>query len=678
MNIKYTIAWMAIIVGIAISCNSPSKESNKLSSGIYTEFMDTTVAPGNDFHEYVNGTWLANTEIPADKSTYGIASILHEKSQEDVKTIIEELAEAENTAGSAEQMVGGLYASYMNMDKRNEMGFSPIIPELEKIDGISSHEELFEYFGYANKKGFGNPIALMVMADFKKPTHNALYNWQAGLGLPDREYYLSDDDKMKSIREAYKQHIAKMFTLVELDDAENSANTVMDIETTLAKSHWTKEENRNREAIYHKYATDSLKSLMPGFDWENLLSASGINDLEYIIVTQESYFQDLDGIIKNIELDDWKTYLKWCVIDASASKLNEALDNQNFEFYSKTLRGAQEQLPLWRRAVSTVNGNLGEVVGKVYVKRHFPPEAKERMTSLVENLRKAYEVSIKELDWMGEDTKKQALDKLSKFTPKIGYPDVWKDYSGITIKDDDLYANLESCTLAEHERELKKIGQPVDKTEWHMTPQTVNAYYNPTQNEIVFTAAILQPPFFDLSADDAVNFGAIGGVIGHEMGHGFDDQGSKFDGDGVMRNWWTDQDREEFTKRTEKLIEQYDDFEVLENLHVNGAFTLGENIGDLGGLTIALKAYELSLNGKEAPVIDGYTGVQRVFLGWAQAWRFKAREEAARMRINTDPHSPAKFRVNGVVRNIPAFYDAFGVTADNTLYLEKEDRVKIW
>jgi len=678
MNIKYSISWMAIIIGIAISCNAPSKESNKLSSGIYTEFMDTTVAPGDDFHEYVNGTWLANTEIPADKSTYGIALILHEKSQDDVKTIIEELAESKNEAGSAEQMVGGLYASYMNIEKRNEIGFNPIVPELEKIDDLKSHEELAGYFGYANKKGFGNPIGLMVTADFKKPTHNALYNWQAGLGLPDREYYLSEEEKMQSIREAYKQHIAKMFTLVELDDAEKMANTVLDIEMTLAKSHWTKEENRNREEIYHKYPTDSLKTLMPGFNWENLLSASGIKDLEYMIVTQDSYFQDLDEIIKNIELDDWKTYLKWCVIDASASKLNEALDNQNFEFYSKTLRGAQEQLPLWRRAVTSVNGNLGEVVGKVYVKKHFPPEAKERMLLLVENLRKAYEVSIKELNWMSEDTKKQALDKLSKFTPKIGYPDVWKDYSGITIKEDDLYGNLASCTLAEHERQLKKIGQPVDKTEWHMTPQTVNAYYNPTQNEIVFPAAILQPPFFDLSADDAVNYGAIGGVIGHEMGHGFDDQGSKFDGDGVLRNWWTDQDREEFTKRTEKLIEQYDSFKVFDDLHVNGTYTLGENIGDLGGLTIALKAYELSLNGNEAPVMEGYTGVQRVFLGWAQAWRFKAREEAARMRINTDSHSPAKFRVNGVVRNIPEFYDAFGVSADHGLYLEKEERVKIW
>jgi len=670
---------IAVAVAVVIASCSPSGEDKRtLTSGVYKEYMNTSVNPGDDFHNYVNGTWIDNTEIPADKSSYGITTILHEKSQDDVKKIIEELATSENTEGSEEQMVGELYASYMDLESRNAKGFSPIIPEFEKIDAISSHDALATYFGYANKMGIATPVSLAVMADFKKPTHNALYNWQSGLGLPDRDYYLSDTEKMKDIRQAYVEHISKMMALVDFENTDQMANTVMDIETTLAKSHWTKEENRNREEIYHKYATDSLKYLSPSFDWKKLLSATGIDDLEYMIVTQDTYFQELENIIKTTDLDAWKTYLKWHVVDGAASKLNEELDKQNFEFYSKKLRGAQEQLPLWRRAVNTVNGNLGEVVGQVYVKRHFPPEAKERMTDLVENLRKAYEVSIKELDWMSEDTKKQALVKLSKFTPKIGYPDVWKDYSGITIEKDDLYGNLESCTLLEHNRELKKIGQPVDKTEWHMTPQTVNAYYNPTQNEIVFPAAILQPPFFDLSADDAVNYGAIGGVIGHEMGHGFDDQGSKFDGDGVLRNWWTDQDREEFTKRTEKLVEQYSSFEVLDSVFVNGTFTLGENIGDLGGLSIALKAYNLSLNGKEAPVIDGYTGTQRVFIGWAQVWRKKSREDALRMQVNTDPHSPGKFRVNGVVRNIPEFYKGFNVSTESDLYLEESNRVKIW
>lgn len=675
---KINIFILIALVLLIAACNPGKDKSVSYTSGVYQLYMDTTVVPGDDFHAFVNGTWIKNTEIPADKSSYGIGMILHEKSQDDVKAIIEELAASENQQGSDEQMVGDLFASYMDMEKRNELGIAPMQPELDKVEALSSHEELPGYFGYASRKSYGNPIRLMVMADFKRPTHNALYNYQGGLGLPDREYYLSDEEKMVSNRKAYKSHIAKMFELCGVSNVDKHAETVLKLETSFAKIHWEKEKNRNRDLIYNKYSTDSLKYLTPDFDWAAMLDEFGVSNLEYLVVTQESFFQELNGLITSTSMDDWKTYLKWCVIDGDASKLNEALDKQNFEFYSKTLRGTQEQLPLWRRAVNSVNGNLGEVVGKVYVKKHFPAEAKARMTDLVENLRKAYEVSIKDLDWMGEETKVQALDKLSKFTPKIGYPDKWKDYSGVTIKSDEFYNNLASCAALEHKRTIDKIGKPIDKTEWHMTPQTVNAYYDPTQNEIVFPAAILQPPFFDLNADDAVNYGAIGGVIGHEMGHGFDDQGSKFDGDGVLRNWWTDRDREEFKKRTDNLVIQYDAFKVFDDLNVNGTFTLGENIGDLGGLSIGLKAYQLSLNGKEAPVIDGYTGIQRVFFGWAQVWRKKTREEALRMQVNTDPHSPGKFRVNGVVRNVPEFYQAFNVNAENDLYLPEEERVKIW
>jgi len=674
MRICLLVSFSALL----ISCQTGQDQSGPLSSGIYQEYMDNSVLPGDDFHAYVSGGWIAGTEIPSDKSSYGVVAILHEKSQEDVKTIIEELAASNNDAGSDEQMVGGLYASFMDLNTRNDVGIEPILPELKKIDEIKSHNDLPAYFGYANRKNYSNPIAMTVIADFKKPSHNALYNWQGGLGLPDREYYLSDAEKMMSNRQAYLAHVAKMFELCGIDGSADKAKTVMAIETSLAKVHWEKEKNRNRDLIYNKYPTDSLKFLMPDFDWNIFLNELGVRNLNYMIVTQESYFSSLNDIIKRTSLNDWKIYLKWCVIDASASKLNESLDNQNFEFYSKTLRGVQEQQPMWRRAVSVVNGNLGEVVGKVYVKKHFPAAAKAKMLELVENLRKAYESSIKELEWMGEETKEQALDKLSKFTPKIGYPDKWKDYSGVIIREDDYFGNLESCAAFEHERITAKIGKPIDKTEWHMTPQTVNAYYNPTQNEIVFPAAILQPPYFDLDADDAVNYGAIGGVIGHEMGHGFDDQGSKFDGDGVLRNWWSDQDRAEFKKRTEDLVSQYDAFKVFDDLNVNGSFTLGENIGDLGGLTIGLKAYVLSLAGKESPEIDGFTGLQRVFLGWAQVWRKKSREEALRMQVNTDPHSPGKFRVNGVVRNVPEFYEAFNVTPEHELYLPESERVKIW
>jgi putative endopeptidase len=431
-------------------------------------------------------------------------------------------------------------------------------------------------------------------------------------------------------------------------------------------------------ALYNKIPLDELPGLMPEFAWQPYLEAAVISDIDGLVVTQPDYMKELDGILTSTDMETWKTYLTWKVLNASASLLTEELDNQNFDFYSKTLRGVEQQLPQWKRAVSAVNGNIGEVVGKVYVARHFPPEAKEKMLELVNNLIRAYEVSIKDLDWMGAETKAEALDKLSKFTPKIGYPDKWKDYSDLEIEADDLVGNMARSALFQYEINIKRQGGPVDRTEWGMTPQTVNAYYSPPLNEIVFPAAILQPPYFDLDAESAVNYGAIGAVIGHEIGHGFDDQGSTFDGDGVLRNWWTDQDREEFEKRTAKLIEQYDQFAPFEDLNVNGEFTQGENIGDLGGLSIALLAYELSLNGEEPPVLDGYTGAQRVFIGWAQGWRGKSRDEALRVQINTDPHSPRQYRVNGVVRNIPEFYEAFDVAETDELYLAPEDRVKIW
>ena len=446
----------------------------------------------------------------------------------------------------------------------------------------------------------------------------------------------------------------------------------------MAREHMKKEDTRDMVALYNKIPLADLPELMPAFAWDSWLKTAVISDIDGLVVTQMDYMKKLDGIISSTGIDDWKTYLTWKALNANASYLNEALDAQNFEFYSKTLRGVEQQLPQWKRAVSNVNANLGEVVGKVYVARHFPPEAKEAMLELVNNLVKAYDVSIRELDWMGEETRAQALDKLHKFTPKIGYPDKWKDYSSLEIREDDLVGNMQRSALFVYETNLARQGGPVDKTEWAMTPQTVNAYYNPPLNEIVFPAAILQPPFFDLNADDAVNYGAIGAVIGHEIGHGFDDSGSTFDGDGVLRNWWTDEDRAEFEKRTSRLVEQYSEFKPFDDLAVNGEFTLGENIGDLGGLSIALLAYNISLDGEAAPVLEGYTGEQRVFIGYAQAWRGISREEAVRVQINTDPHSPRQYRVNGVVRNVPEFYEAFDVAETDALYLPPEERVKIW
>lgn len=671
--------FLTVILTI-VSCTNDSKEnlgSEKLTSGILTENMDTSVNPGDNFTAYVNGTWVKNTEIPADKSSYSIEYIIHEKSEENVKKIIEESASGDFTDGSDEQKVGDLYQSYMDIETRNKLGITPLQKEFSKIDEINNYDKLVAYFAYANKYGYKTPIALLVYQDFKDPTIYTVYTWQSGLGLPDREYYLKDDKRSKEIQTKYVAHIEKMFDLAELPNSKNSAQLIMALETNLAKEHLKKEKIRDLVALYNMFAVDTLSNIMPKFNWSTFLDEAGLKNQKKLGVLMLDYIKALDNIITSTKLDTWKTYLKWGVLNTKASHLNNALDEQNFNFYSKELRGIPEQRPMWRRGVSIVNGTLGEVVGKVYVKKHFKPEAKEKMELLVANLLKAYEVSIKELDWMSDETKKQALDKLSKFTSKIGYPNKWKAYN-IEIKADDLYGNLRRSSLMEYNRELAKLGQPIDKEEWGMTPQTVNAYYNPTLNEIVFPAAILQPPFFDMQADDAVNYGAIGAVIGHEIGHGFDDTGSAFDGDGLMKNWWTDKDKEEFKKRTNKLIDQYNKFEVLPDLYVNGEFTLGENIGDLGGLSIALKAYKMSLDGKEAPIMDGFTGEQRVFIGWGQVWCSKSRDEALRVQINTDPHSPNDFRINGVVRNIPEFYSAFGVKESDSLYLDPEKRVKIW
>ncbi len=451
----------------------------------------------------------------------------------------------------------------------------------------------------------------------------------------------------------------------------------MAVETSLAKKHLEKEKSRDWVNLYNMIPTDSLGKAMPRFNWSAFLNEAGLDKQQKLGILMLDYTKALDKIITATDMEAWKTYLKWGVIDANASRLDAAFDEQNWSFYSKELRGIEEQRPLWRRGVAIVNGTLGELVGKVYVKKHFPPEAKERMEKLVQNLLKAYESSIKELDWMSDATKKEALEKLSMFRPKIGYPDKWKTYD-VDIKSEDLFGNMSRAGIMEYDREVAKLGKPIDKEEWGMTPQTVNAYYNPTMNEIVFPAAILQPPFFDLNADDAINYGAIGSVIGHEIGHGFDNRGSTFDGSGALRDWWTDIDKENFEKRTEALVAQYDQFKVFPDLNVNGEFTLGENIGDLGGLSIALDAYKMSLNGGEAPVLNGFTGDQRVFIGFAQTYCNKSRDEALRVQVNTDPHAPNHFRINGVVRNVPEFYTAFKVQERDSLFLPPPERIKIW
>ncbi|MFC1740621.1 M13 family metallopeptidase [Pseudomonadota bacterium] len=652
--------------------------STEKYSGILPEFMNPEVRPGDDFNAFVNGTWIESAVIPADRADNSVFLMVHEQSVENVKVIIEESAAGDFAKGTDEQKVGDLYASYLDMETRNALGAKPLQAELDRIDALAGLEDLAIYFAEANKLGINVPFTLGQYADFKDPSTYMMYTYQGGLGLPDREYYFTEGEDAENIRIAYQSHIAKMFELAGIAGGETAAQTIMDLETRIATEHMEKEKTRDWAKNYNKVPLNELSGVMPDFAWQPYLDAAVISDIDGLVVMQTDYLKGLDGILIDTGMDTWKTYLTWKALNASASLLNEDLDNQNFQFYSRTLRGVEQQLPPWKRAVRTVNNNLGEVVGKVYVARHFPPEAKEQMLELVNNLIRAYEVSIKKLDWMGDETKVEALDKLSKFTPKVGYPDKWKDYSALEIEAGDLVGNLHRSALFQYETNIKRQGGPVDRAEWGMTPQTVNAYYSPALNEIVFPAAILQPPFFDLNADDAVNYGSIGAVIGHEIGHGFDDKGSTFDGDGVLRNWWTDPDRAEFEKRTARLVEQYDEFAPFEDLHVNGEYTLGENIGDLGGLSIALLAYKLSLDGAEPPVLDGYTGQQRVFIGYAQGWRGKTRDEALRVRMNTDPHSPAQYRVNGVVRNVPEFYEAFDIAETDALYLAPEDRVKIW
>ena len=653
-------------------------QQKELKSGVNKENMDLTADPGNDFFQYVNGTWVDNLEIPADKSSYGAFTILRDESQDHVMKIIKSSAEGDFADGTDEQKVGDFYRAYMDTDTLNELGISPINADIEKIEAITNYDELAAYFAYAIRYGYVTPFNVGQNADFKSPESYMIYTWQSGLGLPERDYYFKDDAKSQEIRDAYVKHIETMFTLAEFDAPSDNAQMLFDMESRIAELHMKKEEVRNWAANYNKVPVSDLSTLMPNFPWSLFLNEMELDDVDSIVFLQTDFMKQMDTFITETSLEDWKVFLKWSLLNASASRLSEDFDTANFNFYSKTLRGVEEPEPRWRRAVSLSNAHVGEVIGKVYVKQYFPPEAKERMTDMVSNLLLAYKDSIEKLDWMTDETREQALDKLSKFTVKIGYPDTWKDYSQLVVKGSDLFGNLKRSADVAYEEMLKKQGGPVWTHEWGMTPQTVNAYYNPPLNEIVFPAAILQPPFFDMNAEDAVNYGGIGAVIGHEIGHGFDDSGSTFDGDGVLRNWWTDEDRGEFEARTANLIEQYNQFEVLPDLHVNGEYTLGENIGDLGGISIALKAYHLSLDGEEAPELDGFTGDQRVFIGYGQVWASKYREEALRSQVQTDTHSPAKFRTNGAVRNVPEFYEAFNVTEEDALYLPPEERVKIW
>jgi endothelin-converting enzyme len=672
MRTFLAITLMALLV--FVSCTK-----REAGSGIDRSNFDESVRPRDDFYQYVNGAWLEKTEIPEDKSNYGAFIELIDESEENLRVIIEEAANApDKKEGSEVQKVGDFYLSFMDTALIEEQGLFPIKEELARINNVNSRDDLIKLTAYYLKIEVSTPFVFWVNQDFKNTTEYTLYFHQSGLGLPDRDYYFKEDQKFKEIREKYLTYIEKILTLGEQENAPGKAKKIMEMETVLAKHHWTRVENRDRNKTYNKYEIAQLNDLTPDFDWNYFMQEAGISNTPGVIIRQPSFFEGFNEVFTQYSPEDWKTYFTWKLLNDAAPLLNKEFVATRFDFYGKTLRGIEKNRPRWKRGVAAVNDVLGEVVGKIYVEKHFKPEAKTRMVELVNNLVLAYEERIKQLDWMSEETKQEALEKLSKFIAKIGYPDEWKDYSKLAIKKDELLQNYIRSSLVKYEREINKLGMPIDRKEWFMNPQRVNAYYNPAMNEVVFPAAILQPPFFNMDADDAVNYGAIGAVIGHELTHGFDDQGRKSDGNGTLRDWWTEQDTEEFTERSRMMVEQYNEYTPVDTMRLNGNLTLGENIADLGGLTIAYNAYKMSLKGNEAPVIDGFTGEQRFFLGYGQVWRRKYRDEELRNRILTDPHSPSRYRVVGVLSNMPEFYAAFDVQEGDPMYRLEDVRVAIW
>ncbi len=652
-----------------------------MRSGLDLNHIDLTVRPQDDLFRFMNGKWLKESVIPDDRASDGAFYWLYEQAEKQVKQIILDQAASNAAGGSNAQKIGDLYNSFMDEEKIEQLGITPIAKDLAAAASFKTTDEFFQILGELESQGLSGLFYSYVSTDNKDSSKNIVYLGQSGLSLPDEAYYR--EGEYQEVRDAFLLHVEKIFKLAKLPDGKAAAKQVLELETQIAACHWDQVKDRDAEATYNKKSFTELTSLAPAFNWKLWITASNTpaHVLEQVVVRQPSYFEGLSKLIESFDLDKWRSWLTWHIISGASPYLNKALVDENFNFYGTTLSGIPKLKERWKRGVGLVEGALGEAVGQIYVDRHFGKQAKERMVGLVANLIEAYRVDINALTWMSDETKEKAFIKLDKFTPKIGYPDKWRDYSKLIINPDDLIGNLAQISKYSQDYEYAKIGKPVDKSEWYMTPQTVNAYYNPGMNEIVFPAAILQPPFFDVLADDdAANYGGIGAVIGHEIGHGFDDQGSKYDGDGNLVNWWSDKDRAEFEKRTKKLIEQYDQLSpsAAPEVKVNGALTIGENIGDLGGLTIAYKAYEISLNGKQPPEIDGYTGAQRFFMGWAQSWRGKYRPEEVKRRIATDPHSPDEFRCNQIVANLSEFYDAFAVKQSDKHFMPEDQRVRIW
>ncbi|MGW6201559.1 M13 family metallopeptidase [Kribbella sp. NPDC055110] len=637
-----------------------------------------TVRPQDDLYRFVNGTWLAEHEIPADKAIYGAFHALWDTAEQDVRAIVEKTVAAGHPEGSEPRKIADLYGSFMDAETVERLGAEPIAEQLALVAGVTDLAGLVSVLGQLELQGVPGVFHYWVDADAKKSDENIVHLTQGGLSLPDESYYR--EDNFAEIRTAYVEHVSTMLELAGLSDGTAAAQRILELETRIAGAHWDRVKERDVQLTYNKLDRVGLEELTPGFDWATWLTGAGVPESAFaqVVVREPDFLTAAAATLQEVDLDRWKEWLSWRIVHSAAPLLSQAFVDENFAFYGKTLTGAPELRERWKRGVGVVEQALGEALGKLYVAEHFPPDAKARMVELVQNLVAAYRQRIEALDWMGPETRQRALEKLGTFDPKIGYPDEWKDYSALEIDPADLFGNVRRSVAVETARDLAKLGKPVDRNEWRMTPQTVNAYYNPRMNEIVFPAGILQPPFFDLVADDATNYGAIGAVIGHEIGHGFDDQGSRYDADGNLNDWWTDADRAAFEQRTDKLVAQYDALEPAETpgQNVNGKLTLGENIGDLGGLSIAYVAYQLSLDGAESD--DDQAGSERFFAAWAHAWANKTRPEEAARRLAIDPHSPPEFRCNAVVKNIDEFHNTYKTTDTDGMWLAPEDRVRIW
>lgn len=667
--------------GLILSCNQTETTKEKKPAGIDVSSLDSSVSPCSDFFMFANGTWLKNNPIPETEVRWGGFNILRDKNNAILRGILEKaMSDAAAAKGSNSQKLGDFFYCAMDSVKLEKDGFSPLAGELEKISGISSTDELLKAIAHHHRIGVSPLFGFGIEQDAKQNDKYSVYIGQSGLGLPDRDYYLMDDPRSKQLREEYTAHVAKIFVLSGKDEKQGNAaaKTVMDLETKLAAASMTMVERRNPEAMYNKMELGSLKKQYPSINWDLYLSEIGLNGVTEIIVAQPLFFGEVQNLLDKTPLEDWKTYLQWHLLHTSASKLSPDFENENFRFYGTILTGQKKEKPRWERALRVINTYLGEMLGQEYVKEAFSEESKNRVNEMVDNLIAVFESRLKNLDWMGEETKKQALTKLSRITRKMGYPDQWRDYSALAIERDSYVMNFFRGNEFEFNRNLAKFGKPIDKAEWFMPPQTVNAYYNPLMNEIVFPAGILQPPFFNPEADDAVNYGSMGAIIGHELTHGFDDEGNKYDADGNLKNWWTEEDYKNFHGKAEVVVSQFNGYEALDSLFVNGQLTLGENIADLGGVSISFDAYQRSLEGKERKDIDGFTPEQRFFISYGQVWKGHSRPESLRQLVLTNPHSPEHFRVLGPLSNNPEFHKAFGCAEGEAMIRPDSLRAKIW